>query len=364
MQDATAGGQVTAWQALAPVTDLVTPMAVRAAATLRLADLMAGGPVPVGELARRSGSDPDALGRLLRHLAGRGVFTEPSPGTFGLSELAALLRSDHPSGMQVSLDLTGFGGQMDLAFTGLLHTVRTGRPAWEEVFGAPFWRHLAASPALSASFDATMAAGPEYVADAAASYDWSGARHVVDVGGGTGVLLGALLEARPELRATLVDLPDTVERGRQYLADRGLDGRCAFAGQSFFDALPGGGDVYVLRGVIHDWADAEATVILRRCAEAAGDQGRVVVIEGPGTDDGDQAQFAEMNLRMLVLCGGRERGIADHAALAAAAGLAVAGTLTTPLGQVRVEYQAAAPGRAERPGQPGGRDSGDGMGGA
>src|SRR5699024_6453493 len=124
------------------------------------------------------------------------------------------------------------------------------------------------NPAMSASFDATMAAGPEYIADAAEGYDWSGARHVVDVGGGTGALLTAVLEAHPHVRATLVDLPETVERGRRHLGARDLDRRCDFVGQSFFDPLPGGGDVDVLSGVIHDWGDAEATTILRRCAEA------------------------------------------------------------------------------------------------
>jgi 2,7-dihydroxy-5-methyl-1-naphthoate 7-O-methyltransferase len=342
-------GPASAWAALAPVTDLVTPMAVRAAATLRLADLMAGGPVAVSELARRSGSDPDALGRLLRHLAGRGVFTEPEPGSFGLNGLAALLRSDHPSGMQVSLDLGGFGGQMDLAFTGLLHTVRTGQPAWETVFGAPLWAYLAADPAMSASFDAVMAAGPEYVADSAASYDWSGPRHVVDVGGGTGALLAVILAAHPQARATLVDLPDTAERGREYLAGRGLDGRCAFAGQSFFDVLPAGGDLYVLSHVLHDWDDDQAAVILRRCAEAAGGRGRVVIIEGPGGEDGDGAASAEMNLRMLVLAGGRERGRNGYAALAAAAGLAVTATRTTPLGQFSIECAPSAPAARDRP---------------
>jgi hypothetical protein len=346
-------GPASAWQALAPVIDLITPMAVRAAATLRLADLMTDGPVAVSELGRLSGSDPDALGRLLAHLACHGVFAEPDPGTFGLNDLAALLRSDHPSGMQVSLDLNGFGGRMDLAFTGLLHTLRTGQPAWETVFGAPFWPYLAADPAMSASFDAAMAAGPEYVADAAASYDWSGTRHVVDVGGGTGPLLAAVLDAHPQVRGTLVDLPDTVERGREYLAGRGLagrgldgrglDGRCAFAGQSFFDALPAGGDAYVLSHVLHDWDDDQAGAILRRCAEAAGDRGRVVIIEGPGREDGDRAAFAEMNLRMLVLAGGRERGTADYTALAAAAGLAVAGTRTTPLGQFSIECVPLGP---------------------
>lgn len=331
------GRQPSAWQVLAPVMDLVTPMAVRAAATLRLPDLMADEPLPVDELARRSGTEPDALGRLLRHLVCHGVFSEPTSGTFGTNEVAELLRSDHPSGMRIWLDLDGFGGQMDLAFTGLLETLRTGQPAWETVFGAEFWRYLTTNPAMGASFDATMAAGPEYQADAAAGYDWTGALHVIDVGGGTGALLAAVLEADPQLCATLVDLPETVERARQHLAERGLDGRCAFVGQSFFDPLPEDGDTYVLSGVVHDWSDEQAVAILHRCAEAAGEGGRLVIIEGHGTDGADRAAFAEMNLRMLVLCGGRERSIEDYTALAAEAGLTVVDTQSTPLGQISIE---------------------------
>lgn len=132
-------------------------MAVRVAATLRLADLMAGGAEHVDELAERSGADAGALGRMLRHLACRGVFAERSPGRFTINEVSDLPRSDHPSGMRRWFDLDGFGGRMDLAFTGLMHTVRTGQPAWEAVFGAPFWDYLAADREMAASFDATMA---------------------------------------------------------------------------------------------------------------------------------------------------------------------------------------------------------------
>jgi O-methyltransferase len=219
------------WQRLAPVTDLVTPMAVRVAATLRLADLMAAGAERVDELAQRTGTDADALGRLLRHLTCHGVFAEPAPGRFMLNETAELLRSDHPSGVRLWYDLEGFGGRMDLAFTELMHTVRTGQPAWERVFGAPFWEHLAADPGMAGSFDAVMAGSVR--ATAASHDDWSGVQHVVDVGGGTGTLVADVLQANPGLRATLVDLPDTVARGRRFLAELGLDGRCEFAGQSF-----------------------------------------------------------------------------------------------------------------------------------
>ncbi|NEW47364.1 methyltransferase [Nocardia cyriacigeorgica] len=330
------GQEPSGWQVLGPLMDLVTPMAVRVAATLRLADHLREGPLPVEELARLSSTDADALGRLLRHLVCQGMFTEPSQGTFGDNDIAALLRTDHPATMRAYLDLDGFFGQMDIAFTGLLRTIRTGQPAWESVFGAPFWQYLDRDPAMGASFDAAMAIGMEQAADEANGYDWSAARHVVDVGGGTGTMLAAVLEANPGALGTLVDLPETVERGRLKLAARGLAGRCTFVGQSFFDPLPTGGDVYVLCRVIHDWDDERAVTILRRCAEAAGDTGRVVLIEGYDST-GDPAAFAEMNLRMLVLSGGRERSIEAYTALAAEAGLSVAGVHPTRLGHLAIE---------------------------
>jgi 2,7-dihydroxy-5-methyl-1-naphthoate 7-O-methyltransferase len=319
---------ITAWQTLAPLMDLVTPMAIRVAATLRLADFLpddgAGSAVPIGELAARTGADPDALARMLRHLVAHGVFAEPRPGEFAASPTAALLRSGQPASMRAWLDLDGFGGQMDLAFTGLAHTVRTGEPAWETVFGQPFWPYLDANPAIGASFDALMAADADYRAALADGYDWTGIHHVIDVGGGTGRLLADVLRRNTQLRGTLLDLPETVARGREYLAGLGLDTRFDVAGQSFFDPLPAGADAYLLNRVIHDWDDARASLILRRCAEAAGRRGRVLVIESHSNSGDDSASFAEMNLRMLVLSGGRERTVDDYAALAAGAGLRVA----------------------------------------
>ncbi|HEY1674986.1 MAG TPA: methyltransferase [Streptosporangiaceae bacterium] len=320
----TSSNPMAAWQVLGPLMDLVTPMALRVAATLRLADFMpddgTGDGAVLGDLAERAGADPEALTRMLRHLVQHGIFTEPRPGQFAANQPAALLRTGQPGA--VWLDLDGFGGRMDLAFTGLAHTVRTGEPAWEQVFGQPFWAYLDANPAISASFDATMAvdAGSAPVAD---GYDWTTVRHVADIGGGTGTLIAEVLRHNPQLRGTLADLPETAARARQYLAGLGLDGRCEVVGQSFFDPLPPGPDVYLLNRGIHDWDDAAATAILRRCAEAAGRAGRVLLVESAGMANGDTAAFAEMNLRMLVLAGGRERTIDGYSALAAEAGLQV-----------------------------------------
>ncbi|WP_133906137.1 methyltransferase [Actinophytocola oryzae] len=329
--------QPSPWEVLAPIADLVTPMAVRVAATLRLADLMSEGVTEVEELATRTETDADALGRLLRHLTCHGVFTEPAPNRFALNETADLLRSDHPGGMRAAFDLNEFGGRMDLVFTNLLHTVRTGGPAWETVHGAPFWEYLATNPTMAASFDASMAGSTRTAA--ATAYDWTDVRHVIDVGGGTGALLAEILAANPDIRATLVDLPDTVTRGRERLAERGLGDRCEFAGQSFFDPLPTGGDVYLLSAVLHDWDDDQATKILRGCAQAAGKTGRVVIVESHGTAGDDPGMFAEMNLRMLVLSGGRERTVEDYQALATAAGLTTTDVRTTSTGLVVIDCE-------------------------
>lgn len=141
----------------------------------------------------------------------------------------------------------------------------------------------------------------------------------------------------PGLRGTLVDLPDTAGRGRGRLRESGASERTEVVGQSFFDPLPAGGDLYVLAAILHDWPDEDAVRILRRCAEAAGEGGHVLVVGSQGSEGGDPAAFAEMDLRMFVLLGGRERTVDGYAELAARAGLRVAKVLSTPLGQMGIE---------------------------
>lgn len=306
------------------LADLVTPMALRVAATLRLADHIAGGASTIPSLAERISCDPDALGRLVRHLVAADVFTDSGDGTCGLGPLGRLLLSDDPARGRDWLDIGGAVGRADLALFRLLDTVTTGRAAYPLVYGQGFWADLAADEALSASFDALMGAHVHTgIAELAGACDWGSAAHVVDVGGGNGTLLSAILAGQPDLRGTLVDLPGPAMAARASLAEHGLADRCDVVAGSFFDPLPAGGDVYVLCGVLHDWNDDDAVTILRGCATAAGRDGRVVVIEG-FLDEGSAPPRTGMDIRMLAYMSGRERTLRQFEALAATAGLSVA----------------------------------------
>ena len=310
--------------------DLFGPMALRVAATLRLADAIAAGATSLDDLAAKADVDADALRRLMRFLSCRGVFREPAPDSYALDGVGRLLLSDHPSRLRAFLDLDAAGGRIDIAAAaGLLTTVRTGRPGYESVFGRPFWDDLAADPELAGTFNQMMAAISRRLApEVAEGYDWAGVGHVVDVGGGVGVLVGELLRRYPGLRATLVDKPEAVAGIAPELAS---DTRCTAVGQSFFDALPAGGDVYVLSHILHDWDDEASVRILRRCAEAAGGSGRVLVVERVIADDEHRPVATEYDLRMAVVFeGGRERTMDEFTALATAAGLELRSSTRTP----------------------------------
>jgi SAM-dependent methyltransferase len=313
------------------LSDLETPWCLRVAATLRIADRLAEGPREVGELAAAAGCDAGSLARVLRRLVGRGVFAEPAPGRFALNEAAGALREGAARGF---LDLDGIGGRMAGAWATLLTAVRTGRPAYHEAFGRPFWEDLAAHPEVAASFDALMGPAGHGVPDAEVLLggDWAAVRHVVDVGGGTGALLAEVLRAHPGVRGTLVDLPRTVARAGETFRRAGVSERVELVGRSFFEALPAGADVYLLKNVLADWPDEEAAALLRRCAEAARPAGRVVVLGGVSPEEA-----AAPELLMLVLVGGKARTLAELGALAGEAGLAVSAAGRLPSGRFAVE---------------------------
>jgi SAM-dependent methyltransferase len=319
------------------LSDLATPWCLRVVATLRIADRVAAGTEHVEDLAQEAGVDSDSLERVLRHLVSRGVFEEPATGRFALNEAARSLTDDHPSRIRFGLDLDGFGSRTAHAWGSLLGAVRTGKPAYHEIFGRPFWADLDAHPDVAASFDAMMgpaghgAPDPEVLI----TPSWDSVRTVVDVGGGTGTLLAEVLRARPAVRGTLVDLPRTVARARETFLAAGVADRVTTVGQSFFDPLPAGADLYLLKSVLSDWPDPEAREVLRRCAAAARPSGLVVILNGVWPDA--EARVASPALLMMVLVGGRDRSLAEFRVLARAAGLEVSAAAQQPSGRFVVE---------------------------
>jgi SAM-dependent methyltransferase len=327
------GDQVNVWA----LSDLCTPWCIHVVATLRIADHLAAGKTRIDDLAAASGTAADSLHRVLRHLVGKGVFEEPAPGQYVLNEPAHALLD---SSARLGLGLDGIGGRMAHAWGTLLHAVKTGAPAYHTVFGLPFWEDLQAHPDIAASFDALMGQAGHGNPDPEVQLTggWESVRTVVDVGGGTGALLAAILRVRPTVRGTLVDLPQTVARSDEVFQAAGVADRVTAVGQSFFDPLPVGADLYLLKSVFNDWPDPEALALLRRCAEAARPAGRIVILNGVSPDSGNGPSPA---LLMMVLVGGRERSLAEFRELARAAGLTVQAAARQPSGRFVVECRPA-----------------------
>jgi hypothetical protein len=302
---------------LSAMADLVTPMAIRVAATLRIADRL-DRPRAAAELADETGADPDALERLLRHLATVGVLDRDDAGRYTPTALGECLCDDDPGGLRAAWDIEGAVGRGDLSLAALLHSVRTGTAAFPAQFGDTYWSDLAADPVRQSAFDdgRGMAAGVE-APSIVAAYDWGALGDVVDVGGGNGTLLITLLNEYPALRGTVVDLPAAAEAARKLIDAADLTDRGDAVAGDFFEALPPGAEGYLLSAVIHNWSDEDARRILARCAEAAGEDGAVFVIERVAEPTRTHA-----DLRNLAWFGGKVRDVPELTALAESAGLA------------------------------------------
>jgi SAM-dependent methyltransferase len=311
-----------------PAADLITPMAVRVAATLRVADVIAAGVTSGADLAERLDVAADPLVRVLDHLVTVGFLRRDEGEAYALTDAGQWLRDDHPQGIRAWIDLEGAVGHADMSVVELLHTVRTGEPAFPRHFGRGFWEDLAEHPDRAASFDALMGRQEVAAPSVAAAYDWSALGDVVDVGGGDGSLLIALLQAHPTLRGTVLDLAAPAATAARALAAAGLADRGRAQTGSFFEPLPAGAGGYILARVIHDWDDDDVRRILRNCAQAAQPDGKVLVVDD--TDTGPEpgaAVSTQMDLRMLAYFLGRERSLDEVAGLARDAGLAL-GTVT------------------------------------
>nr|WP_284746942.1 methyltransferase [Amycolatopsis sp. RTGN1] len=313
------------------MASLATPMALRVAVTLGLPDRLRGPGAEPDELAEGLGVAPVPLGLLLGHLTTLGFFERTATG-YRTTAYGENLCGDTLASVLLNLDTAG--GRAELAFVELLHSVTTGEAGYGRRYGRDFWADLGEHPPLRESFDRQMAHRLRAeVPQLAAGFDWGRFATVVDVGGGPGTLLAAILAAHPGTRGRLVDL-DVSAAGSTF-AGHGLEDRASAVAGSFFDPLPAGADAYLLCDILHDWDDEQAGRILARCVEAARPAGRVLVVEAVGGRRGS----TEMDLAMLVIFGGRERRVAEFRALAAAHGLVLDGVTDVSEGRSLLEFR-------------------------
>ncbi|MFT0846752.1 siderophore-interacting protein [Actinomycetaceae bacterium L2_0104] len=295
---------------------LSVPYAARVAVSLDLAEHVADGHGTISSLAEAAGATASGVRKIVKLLSFHGLFELGADDSVRLGRLGTVLTEEYAHSR---LDRRSGYARLDDGWPGLLHAVTTGESGYRHAVGESLWDTLSADPQLGESFDRTLSEWSGMWCRAVASALSLNSEHVVDVGGGTGELLAALLESSAGTCGTLVELPSSAERARVQLAERGLGDRTATVPQSFFEPVPVGGDIYVLAQVLHNWPDAEAQLILSRVAEAAG-SARVLIVErisGAGGHDHD----AEFDLLMFAAFGGGERTVAEYAALAAESGL-------------------------------------------
>lgn len=297
-------------------------------AKLGVADALARGARTSDELAAATGSHGPSLFRVLRALASVGVFVEESPGRFALTPVGETLRSGPGSlrGMAVFL-----GEPFHARAVGdLLHCVRTGKPAFEHVHGARFFDYVTAHPDAAEVFDEAMTANTSAQQDAVVgAYDFSGIGTLVDVAGGHGSLLAAVLRATPTLKGVLFDLPHVAAKARRVFEAAEVADRVEVASGDFFKALPAA-DAYMMKHIIHDWDDDRCVQILQNCRKAMRGAGRVLVVDGVIPAGNDPFPGKLLDLEMLLMTdGGRERTRAEFEALFARAGLKLSRVLPT-----------------------------------
>ena len=309
---------------------------VHAMARLGLADVLAAGSSSPERLAEATGVPPSIILRLLRGLASVGLVRLDGTGTVSLTELGAVLVSDAPGSMRdVALH---FGAEGFAAWTKFDHAVRTGELAFRAGLGTGFFEYLEEHPEAGAAFNGTMTQlSLGVVAQTVASYDFSKASRILDIGGGHGHLIDAILEANPHVAGTLFDLPHVCEAARDFLAKRPAADRCTILGGSFFEGLPPGHDVHLLKWILHDWDDDGCARILGASQAALADNGRLLVVERlvpqviePGTV---LHPAIASDLHMLVTFGdARERTLSEYEQLLGHSGFSLVDVVPLSIG--------------------------------
>lgn len=286
--------------------------AIHAAAELGVADALADGPRTGAELAERIGADEDGLHRLLRLLIAHGIFARRRDGRYALTPMAKALRSDSAVSLRDAALFFGSALHRD-HWSHLVDAVRTGKPVGQALHGMSFFEHVQANRQLGKLFDNAMTSiGTLSLGPLLAAYDFTRFDTVVDIGGGEGTLIAEILRGAPRSTGILFDLPEVAEAAAAHLAVRGVAERCTIERGSFFDTVPQGGDVYILKHILHDWPEQDAGRILGAVRAAMKPDARLVIVELVLPENHRPHPGKFVDLEMLVNVGGRERTAAEY----------------------------------------------------
>jgi len=310
--------------------------AIHVAAVLGVADLLKEGPQSAAWLAEQTGSNEEALYRLLRSLESIGIFAEVEPRRFALTPLAELLRTDAPESVHAGAVMHG-QDWFWRPWGRLLDSVKTGNPTFEAVVGKKFYELLQSDPEARAI--ALRAMTVASVPAAVSTYDFSRASLLVDVAGGDGTVLSAILLSQPQLSAVYLDRPSMLEVATRNLAAAGVKDRCQLVTGNFFESVPTGGDVYLVCQTLHNWDDPPAAQILATCRRAMTDGSTLVVVERILPRGHVSHGGPLIDLNMLVLMGGRERTEDEYEALLAKAGFRMTSARPAPYGNSFIEAE-------------------------
>ena len=311
-------------------------------AELGIADIIGDSPKTVEELASASGTHAPSLRRMLRLLSGLGVLVKSEETQrWGLTELGGMLRKDNPGSVYGSLRAHGHLLSWQ-AWGDLKSSLQTGQPSVEKFMGDTFFNYMSAHPQDAAIFNASMAAYQTLNAPAVVNaYDFSSAKTVMDVGGGTGTLMAHILGAHPQIRGSIFEMPHVAKEARERLASLNLADRCDVVAGDFFASIPKGQDVYSVSQILHDWDDEKSLRILTNIREAMRPDSRLLIVETVLPGD-NATHFGNLyDVAMLVLVGGQERTEAEYSALVQKAGLKVARILPTSMPPSVVEVVPA-----------------------
>jgi trans-aconitate methyltransferase len=317
----------------AMISGYMISQVISATAALGLADLLAEEPKSAEALAKMTKTYHEPLARLLRALSALGLTEQSEKGIFKLTSLGAWLRSDVPGSLHPLALMQGDEG-IWRAWGNLLYTLRTGETAFNHVFGMGSFKHRALHPERAAMFDTYMAElTRRWVGAILTTHDFSQTRRIVDIGGGNGVLLSAILAAFPQAEGIVFDTAAGITGAAQRLEKAGVLQRCRIVAGDFFDAVPQDADTYILKSVLHDWSDDESIAIVKNCHRAMGPDSTLAVIERALPErilpDDAHREIVMMDIHMMVATGGRERTVSQYNELLAAAGLTVIAAQST-----------------------------------